>query len=92
LHWCGSGVRNSKYSTAPVFSLTHANTYALPGWVASTCLGEVLAASAAPTPIPANAITVAAAIIFSLGPANASPSRMIILSGSGASQHSRSSH
>jgi hypothetical protein len=26
-HWCGSGVRNSKYSTAPDFSLTQANTY-----------------------------------------------------------------
>ena len=73
-------MRNSKYSTAPVFSLTHANTYWLLGCVASTCLGELLAASATPTPIPANAITVAAMIAFSLGAANASPSRMIILS------------
>jgi hypothetical protein len=79
LHWCGSGWRNSKYSTVPVFSLTHANTYWLAGWIARACLGEALAANATPAPIPAHATAVAARIIFSLGAANASPSPIVIL-------------
>jgi hypothetical protein len=68
-HWCGSGGRNSKYSTWPVFSLTHANTYWLPGWIASCCFDEALAASAAPTPMPVHATAVVARINFSLGAA-----------------------
>jgi hypothetical protein len=42
-------------------------------------LDEALAANATPTPIPVHATAVVARMIFSLGAANASPSRMVIL-------------
>jgi hypothetical protein len=79
-HWCGSGVRNSKYSTAPDFSLTHANTYWLDDWIARTCGDEALAESAQPAPMPPNATTLAARVIFSLGGANTCPGRIGVLS------------
>jgi hypothetical protein len=73
-------VRNSKYSTAPDFSLTQAKTYWLDDWIARACGDEALAESTQPAPTPPNATTLAARVIFSLSGANACPGRISVLS------------
>jgi hypothetical protein len=71
-------LRNSKYFTTPVFSLTHANTYCPVGWTAGAWAVWV-AASADPTPTLVTAIAVTARIIRILGCVRTSRSGMIIL-------------
>jgi hypothetical protein len=77
LHWCGSGLLNSKYSTCPVFSLTQANTYSPAGCVAGVDVVFATARSTVKVPVPATASAAAAKTILILGVT----CRIVILSG-----------
>lgn len=67
LHWCGSGLLNSKYWTAPVLEFTQANTYSPAGCAAGVDVVFATALTTVKVPVPATASAAAAKTILILG-------------------------